>query len=71
MKKLFFSCFLLIVFALPALSQLKEGYVRYDIKFDSDDLSAQEKAMLPTMSEIWFAEGKMLMHMPTSMGFET
>lgn len=71
MKKLFFSCFLLIIFALPAVSQLKEGYIRYDIKFDNTEFSDQEKAMLPTMSEIWFKDSKMLMHMPAAMGIDT
>lgn len=71
MKKLFSVCFLLIFLALPVFSQLKEGYIRYDVKFDNTEFSDQERAMLPTMSEMWFSGSKLLMRMPTAMGMET
>ena len=71
MRKIFYSCLLLISFVLPAAAQLREGYIRFDVKFDNNEFSDQEKAMLPAMSEMWFRRSEMMMRMPTAMGMET
>lgn len=71
MKKLLLSCLLLIFLVLPSLAQVREGYIKYDVKFENEEFSDQEKAMLPTMSEMWFKGSEMMMRMPTAMGMET
>ena len=71
MKKFFLGFCLLFLSVLNLSAQLNEGYIKFDVRFEDEGLSDEEKAMLPTMSELWFSNGQMLMRMPTAMGIET
>ena len=64
----------LILFCLSfqlADAQSNDGYILFDVKYDDMGLSKEELAALPSQSEIWFKGNKMLMLMPSAMGFET
>jgi hypothetical protein len=54
-----------------ALGQSTDGYILFDVKYDDIGLSKEELAALPSQSEIWFKGNKMLMLMPSAMGFES
>lgn len=54
-----------------ALGQSTDGYILFDVKYDDMGLSKEELAALPSQSEIWFKGNKMLMLMPSAMGFES
>lgn len=53
------------------VAQINDGYIHFDVKFDDEGLSEQEKAMLPSEAEMWFSGEQMLMRMPSAMGMET
>lgn len=53
------------------VAQINEGYIHFDVKFDDEGLSDQEKSMLPSEAEMWFSGEQMLMRMPSAMGMET
>lgn len=54
-----------------SLGQSTDGYILFDVKYDDIGLSKEELAALPSQSEIWFKGNKMLMLMPSAMGFES
>lgn len=65
---------LLIVFWLThgtLFAQSSEGYVLFDLKFENDNLSKEEIAMLPDKSEMWFKGDQLRMKMPMGMGIES
>lgn len=71
MKKLFTLLTFVMMTNTLLLGQVTDGYIHFDVMFDDDGLSDQEKAMLPTEAEMWFSGEQMLMRMPSAMGMET
>jgi hypothetical protein len=63
-----FFIFSVLVGKIPAFGQEESGHVTYDVRFESPELSDEEKALLPTEAHIWFAPGKMKMHMALGPG---
>lgn len=69
--KYFLSLILFCLSLQLADAQSNDGYILFDVKYDDMGLSKEELAALPSQSEIWFKGNKMLMLMPSAMGFET
>lgn len=69
--KYFLSLVLFCLSLLMADAQSNDGYILFDVKYDDMGLSKEELAALPSQSEIWFKGNKMLMLMPSAMGFES
>lgn len=69
--KYFLSLILFCLSLQLADAQSNDGYILFDVKYDDMGLSKEELAALPSQSEIWFKGNKMLMLMPSAMGFES
>lgn len=71
MKRIFALLVLFVLSNTLLMGQVTDGYIHFEVKFDDEGLSDQEKAMLPTEAEMWFSGDQMLMRMPSAMGMET
>jgi GLPGLI family protein len=71
MKRIITLLLLIVMSNTLMLGQVTDGYIHFEVKFEDDGLSDQEKAMLPTEAEMWFSGEQMLMRMPSAMGMET
>lgn len=70
MKRLFTILTLSFLY-LYAAGQKNEGYIRFSMQYSDSELSKEERAALPSESEIWFKEDRMKMMMPMGMGLQS
>ena len=71
MKKfiVLFCCMWMMLGTVNAQSDA--GYVLFDLSFDDENLSREERAVLPDKSEMWFKGDFLRMKLPMGMGIES